>query len=76
MEEKSLYMMTYFHSRDFDKNQPLVPGLSASWRFKSYVGLSKTKGKLEKVLKDFEFTDLETANKSIDWLNQRTIMLQ
>lgn len=68
--------MTYFHPRDFDKNQPLVPGLSAGRRFKSYVGLSKTKGKLEKVLKDFKFTDFETANKSIDWSNQRTIMLQ
>ena len=74
--EKSSYVMTYFHPRDFDKDQPLVPGLSASRRFKSYVGLSKTKVKLEKILRDFEFTDLETANKSINWTNQRTIFLQ
>lgn len=61
------YVMTYFHPRDFDYEQPLVPGLSLPRRFKSYVGLKQCQPKLDKWLKDFDFVDLETANKNINW---------
>ena len=61
------YVMTYFHPRDFDHQQPVVPGLSLLRRFKSYVGLKQCKPKLEKCLKDFDFVDLETANQIINW---------
>jgi len=61
------YVMTYFHPRDFDHQQPVVPGLSLPRRFKSYVGLKQCQPKLEKWLKDFDFVDLETANKNINW---------
>lgn len=64
---QSNYIMTYFHPRDFDIGQPIVPGLSLSRRFKSYVGIKNCKFKLENWLKDFEFMDLNTANKTIDW---------
>ena len=64
---QSNYVMTYFHPRDFDDEQPLVPGLSLPRRFKSYVGLKQCQPKLEKWLKDFDFVDLETANKNIIW---------
>lgn len=33
------YMMTYFHPRDFDVNQPVIETLPAMRRFKSYVGI-------------------------------------
>lgn len=64
---QSNYVMTYFHPRDFDNEQPIVPGLSLIRRFKSYVGLKKCQPKLEQWLKDFDFVDLETANQMIDW---------
>lgn len=65
--KKSEYVMTYFHPRDFDYKQPLIPGLSLARKFKSYVGLKYTRIKLEKWLTDFKFIDIETADKIIDW---------
>jgi len=64
---QSNYIMTYFHPRDFDFTQPIVPGLSLPRRFKSYVGLKTCKPKLEKWLTDFNFIDLEEANKLVNW---------
>jgi polysaccharide deacetylase family protein (PEP-CTERM system associated) len=64
---QSNYVMTYFHPRDFDSDQPIVPGLSLPRRFKSYVGIKKCKSKLEKWLNDFDFIDLNEADQSIDW---------
>tara|TARA_B100000963_G_scaffold289151_1_gene258552 strand:- start:2745 stop:3599 length:855 start_codon:yes stop_codon:yes gene_type:complete len=64
---QSKYVMTYFHPRDFDTGQPVVPGLSLFRYFKSYIGIKDCKSKLEKWLDDFEFIDLKTANKNIDW---------
>jgi len=71
--QDSDYVMTYFHPRDFDPNQPLVPGLSMARKFKSYVGLRQCKNKLDRILKDFEFIDLDMADSSIDWSKQRVI---
>ena len=65
--KKSKYIMTYFHPRDFDHNQPVVPGLSPLRLFKSYVGLKNSKFKLEKWLSDFEFISLEKADNMINW---------
>ena len=65
--KKSNYIMTYFHPRDFDVNQPIVPGLSRARRFKSYVGIKECRSKLEKWLNDFDFIDLNLADQSINW---------
>ena len=59
--------MTYFHPRDFDHQQPVVPGLSLTRSFKSYVGIKKSQPKLQKWLHDFDFEDLDTANNKINW---------
>ena len=64
---QSSYVMTYFHPRDFDIEQPIVPGLSLSRYFKSYVGIKKCKSKLEKWLNNFDFIDLNEADQSINW---------
>jgi polysaccharide deacetylase family protein (PEP-CTERM system associated) len=64
---QSTYVMTYFHPRDFDIEQPMVPGLSYSRRFKSYVGIKNCKPKLERWLNDFDFIDLNQADESINW---------
>lgn len=74
LTRRSKYVMSYFHPRDFDPVQPMVPGLSASRRFKAYIGLNQAAGKLERWLGDFEFTDLATADASIDW--QRVPVVQ
>jgi peptidoglycan-N-acetylglucosamine deacetylase len=73
--KQSDYVMSYFHPRDFDYKQPLVPGLSTSRKFKSYVGLKNCKIKLEKWLNDFDFIDLKQANKKINWGNAPIVNL-
>lgn len=65
--QQSDYVMTYFHPRDFDANQPIIKDLSAFRKFKSYVNLKHTEGKLDKWLQDFDFIDIKTAAQHIDW---------
>ena len=74
--KKSDYIMTYYHPRDFDANQPMVPGLSIVRKFKSYYGLKSTEGKLTNWLKDFEFMDINSANERINWINARKLKLR
>lgn len=73
--EKSDYIMSYFHPRDFDYQQPIIPGLSLNRKFKCYVGLKHCKLKLEKWLSDFEFIDLKRAKEKIDWDRSPTVNL-
>lgn len=61
------YVMTYFHPRDFDFNQPLIKDLSLFRRFKSYYGLKGAFNKLEKWIEENKFVDMETASEQIDW---------
>lgn len=61
------YVMSYLHPRDFDAEQPVIKELSTFRKFKSYVGLKGATSKLEKWLTDFEFVDIQTAVKQIDW---------
>lgn len=64
---QSEYVMTYFHPRDFDSKQPVLDGLSAVRKFKSYYGLKTAFSKFEKLLDAFEFTDIATADAKISW---------
>ncbi len=61
------YLVTYFHPRDIDADQPLLQGLSLSRRFKSYVGLQGGYAKLSKLLSDFRFVNLSNAVSKVDW---------
>ena len=63
------YNMTYFHLRDFDTDQPMVPGLSLVRRFKSYVGISGAAMKLDRMLNNFEMITLSEAAARIEWDN-------
>ena len=67
MMNKSDYVMTYFHPRDFDAGQPMIPGLSRLRRFKSYVGLKGSLNKLERLVDDFEFCNLKDADALISY---------
>jgi len=66
---KSDYIMSYFHPRDFDPTQPRLPGLSPLRHFMTYSGLQHTQSKLNQWLNDFDFIDLDTAIKKVDWSN-------
>jgi polysaccharide deacetylase family protein (PEP-CTERM system associated) len=63
------YIMTYFHPRDFDKDQPVVPGLALHRKFKSYFGLKNSFNKFQRILSEFEFSDIQNAISEIDWSN-------
>ena len=67
--------MAYIHPRDLDAGQPMLEGLPLTRRFKSYVGLKGAEAKLRKYLTDFDFIDIATANKKIDWENAPKIVL-
>ncbi|WP_338875726.1 polysaccharide deacetylase family protein [Spirosoma sp. SC4-14] len=64
---RSNYVMTYFHPRDFDAGQPMIPGLSRARRFKSYYGLKNCLPKLRQLLIEFPFVDLAEADRQVDW---------
>jgi len=69
------YIMSYFHPRDFDFEQPVITDLSLQRKFKSYVGLKHTENKLKKWLFDFNFVDVNEADNQIDWNNVNKIYL-
>ncbi len=71
----SNYVMTYLHPRDFDAEQPMIEGLSAFRRFKSYVGLKGSCQKLEKLINDFTFVDLNEADSMIEWSDAKVVKL-
>jgi peptidoglycan-N-acetylglucosamine deacetylase len=75
MTKNSDYVMTYFHPRDFDAEQPMVPGLNFIRKFKSYYGLKGCLSKLDKLIKKHEFVDIRTAEASIDWEKAKVVNL-
>jgi polysaccharide deacetylase family protein (PEP-CTERM system associated) len=73
--DKQSYVMTYFHPRDFDGGQPIIQDLSMIRKFKSYYGLSKAMGKLERLMDGRQFMDLSCAEKQVDWDCARVVRL-
>ena len=63
----SNYIMTYFHPRDFDKNQPILRDINLLRRIKCYIGINQCYSKLSKWVNDFDFIDLKEADKIIEW---------
>lgn len=63
------YVMTYFHPRDFDPGQPMLNGLPYKRKFMSYVGLTASLGKLESLLRDFDFITVGEAMASLSLEN-------
>jgi polysaccharide deacetylase family protein (PEP-CTERM system associated) len=64
---RSKYVMTYFHPRDFDANQPVIASLSKRRRMITYYGLQSARGKLERMLDEFDFISLCSAEAQVDW---------
>lgn len=65
--KQSNYIMTYFHPRDFDSGQPTMSNLPLMRKFKSYVGIKGAFKKFQNYLNDFDFIDIDKADKMIDW---------
>lgn len=73
--QRSDYVMTYFHPRDFDPGQPIIPGLSLARQFKSYYGLKGAQKKLKSLLDSYDFISLADAEQMIDWTNVPTVSI-
>lgn len=71
--QQSPYIMTYFHTRDFDPDQPMIDALPMMRKFKSYVGLKTSFAKFHKLLNDFDFISVKEADQLIDWEKVRKI---
>jgi len=70
------YVMTYFHPRDFDPGQPMVPGLSILRKFKSYVGIGTARAKLRLLLQSNSFMDVRQASRTVDWNSAPQVILK
>ncbi len=73
---RSEYVMTYLHPRDFDPDQPMIEGLSMVRRFKSYYGLGSSLLKLKRLIEEYPFVSLNEADEMIDWKSAKTIQLE
>lgn len=73
--KKSEYVMGYFHPRDFDYKQPMLPQLPMMRKFKSYVGLKGAFPKFIKWINDFEVVSVGEAALQIDWSKAKRITL-
>lgn len=73
--KKSPYVMTYFHTRDFDPGQPVIKSLPLMRKFKSYVGLSTSFTKFQHLLRDFDFLSVDEADKLVEWEKTRVIII-
>lgn len=51
----------YLHPWEIDPDQPRVAGLGPATRFRHYVNLSRTEGKLKRLLRDFRWTTIQEA---------------
>lgn len=74
--QESDYIMTYFHPRDFDSEQPALKDLPLMRKFKSYYGLKGAFPKFRKYLNDFEFVSVIDADKLINWENSSLVDLE
>ena len=59
------YVMTYFHPRDFDAGQPMIPGLSRFRKFKSYYGIYQSTEKLNSLLQSEQCYALKNISDKI-----------
>lgn len=73
--KKSDYVMTYLHPRDFDNKQPFNT-LSSSRHLKSRIGTSGAISKLEFLIENFKFIDIEQASELIQWESKKNISIE
>jgi len=70
--QQSAYNMTYFHLKDFDREQKR---LFYTRYFQSYCGLNGAFDKFHRLLSDFGFVSLQQAANAVDWGKQHKITI-
>lgn len=65
--DKSDYLITYFHPRDFDPDQPVLNRMRILRKFKIYRGLKKSLKRFNKLIERYDFINISTAERIIDW---------
>lgn len=75
LTKKQDYVMSYLHPSDFDPDQPKMDYLPLWNRWKNGVGLKTSYSKFCKYLKDFDFINIEAADKIVDWENVKKVVL-
>lgn len=73
--DSSDYVMTYFHPRDFDPDQPRLTDLSRVRHIKTYLGLKSCELKLRKLLEIHDFITIGDADRLLDWDQMNAIYL-
>lgn len=51
----------YLHPWEIDPDQPRVPGVSLKTRFRHYVNIHRTEGRLDRLLEDFRWDTVQRA---------------
>lgn len=69
------YNMVYLHPRDFDNEQPMIPGLNKIRKFKSYHGISRTRVKLESILVNHSWSSIINQEEKFFLTNLNKINL-
>ncbi|MBQ7985085.1 MAG: polysaccharide deacetylase family protein [Bacteroidales bacterium] len=69
------YNLVYIHPYDFETNQPKTGNRTFVRRIKSRAGVKTMQKKLNKLIRDFEFTDVATAVEQIDWQKTKIISI-
>jgi polysaccharide deacetylase family protein (PEP-CTERM system associated) len=73
---QSDYNVSYLHMRDFDYEQFRFKYFSLMRYFKSYYGIKGAYPKFEKIIRDFEWINIEHAAQKIDWESVRKLKLK
>lgn len=74
--QRNSYNMAYFHARDFDPKQPVLPNLSLKRKLKSYYGLRSCWSKFESLLDHNDFISLRQSENMFDWNAANTITIK
>ena len=69
------YVMTYFHPRDFDAEQPTLKDLNIFRKFRAYYGLKGAFAKLNNIAEEFELIDLREADSLVEWEKVKVIKI-
>lgn len=69
----SEYVMTYFHYRDFDCNQPALKNMNRVAKFKNNFGIKEAFEKFKLYLDQFEFSNILEMDKHINWADQEIV---
>jgi hypothetical protein len=68
VEREGKPFIFYIHPWEFNPDTPRSAGLSALSRFRTYVNLSRTHGRFEKLISDFSFSTVRDVLNEIGLL--------